>query len=59
MKPRKIKKLVGALLGGVTAGGILAAADAFGLAVGPELATTVAAVLAALGTYLAPKNREI
>lgn len=58
MNIQKIKKLIGAALGAVTAGGVLALADALGLGVGPELATVVAGALAALGTYLAPKNLD-
>lgn len=59
MNPRKIKKLIGAALGAVTAGGVLAVADALGLGVGPELATVVAGVLAAFGTWLAPRNADL
>lgn len=58
MNPRKIKKLIGAALGAVTAGGVLAVANALGIGVGPELAAAVAGLLAAVGTYLAPKNQE-
>lgn len=55
---RRIRKAVGALLGGVTAGAVLSVAAAFGVEVSPELAGAVAVLLAALGTYLAPANEE-
>lgn len=53
---KRIRKAIGALLGGVTAGAVLTAAAAFGVEVAPELAGAVAVLLAALGTYLAPAN---
>lgn len=52
----KVKKLLGALLGAVTAGGVLLVANAFGLDVDAATATAVAGLLASLGTYLAPAN---
>lgn len=52
----RVKKLLGALLGGATGVGVAAVLHAAHVEVTPELATTLAALLAALGTYLAPAN---
>ncbi|HKS46366.1 MAG TPA: hypothetical protein VJT49_14895 [Amycolatopsis sp.] len=52
----RAKKAIGALLGGATGVGVAAILHAAHLDVAPELATTIAGLLAALGTYLAPAN---
>lgn len=53
---RRVRKLVGAVLGGVTAGAVIAVGRMAGVEVEPELAAAVVTVLAAIGTYVAPAN---
>jgi hypothetical protein len=53
---RKIRKALGALLGGATGAAVVATAEAFELSVDPTLAGAIAIILAAAGAYLAPPN---
>lgn len=53
---RKIKKAIGALLGGITAGAVVAILEAFNMDVTLQQAGAIAILLTTLGTYLAPKN---
>lgn len=53
---RTIRKLVGALLGGVTGAAVVTVAGLAGWEVPPELAGAIATVLAALGAWIAPAN---
>lgn len=53
---RRIRKLVGALLGGVTGAAVVAVAGAAGAEVPPELGAAVATLAGALGAWLAPPN---
>lgn len=55
---RRVRKAIGTLLGGVTAGAVMLIGSAAGLEVGAELAAAVVVVLATIGTYVAPKNAE-
>lgn len=58
MNLRKIRKAIGALLGGVTGAVIIAIAGAFGLGLAPELAAAIALILASIGAWIAPPNEE-
>ena len=53
---RKIRKLIGSLLGGVTAAVVITVAGALGVTVEAELAAAIAVILAAVGTWIAPAN---
>lgn len=53
---RKVRKALGALLGGATGAAVVATAEAFELSVDPTLAGAIAIILAAAGAYLAPPN---
>ena len=53
---RKIRKAIGALLGGVTGATVTMVLSAFDVEVAPELAAALAVVLATIGTWLAPPN---
>ncbi|HEX6682422.1 MAG TPA: hypothetical protein VF062_06480 [Candidatus Limnocylindrales bacterium] len=55
---KRFSKLIGSVLGGVTSAGVAAVLSAFGVEVTPAVAAAIAVLLAALGTYLAPANRE-
>jgi hypothetical protein len=52
----KYRKLFGAVLGGATAGAVIAILDAVGVQVDLATATTIAGVLASIGTLVAPRN---
>jgi len=56
MNWKRIRKLLGSLLGAVTGGAVVAAARLFGVELAPELVGLIVAVCSALGTYLAPPN---
>jgi len=56
---KRIRKLIGSLLGAVTGGAVVAAARLFGVELDPELVGLIVAVCAAVGTYLAPPNTEV
>ncbi|WP_053203803.1 hypothetical protein [Jiangella muralis] len=53
---RKIRKALGALLGGATGAAVVQVAAAFEVDVDPTLAGAIAIILAAAGAYLAPAN---
>jgi hypothetical protein len=52
----RIRKLVGAVLGGITAGAVVAVGGLLGWQVEPELAAAIVVVFTAVATYLAPAN---
>jgi len=54
----KISKAIGALLGGVTGAGVIALFASADLHLDPLLASAIAALLSAVGAFLAPKNAE-
>ena len=58
MKPylRRIRKAVGALLGGVTAAAVVAVAEALDVDVSMPVAGAIAVLLSTVGTWLAPPN---
>lgn len=56
MSVRRIHKLIGAALGGITAGAVIGAFALFDVTIGTELATAIVTVLAAAGTYISPAN---
>ncbi|WP_414943296.1 hypothetical protein [Amycolatopsis sp. cmx-11-32] len=53
---RRFWKLIGAVAGGATGVGIASILDAVGFDVGPSGAAGIALVLAAIGTWRAPRN---
>lgn len=53
---RRVSKLIGAALGGVTGGGVTALAAALGVDLTSEQVGLIVAICSALGTYLAPAN---
>lgn len=53
---RRIRKLIGAALGGITAGAVIGVFALFDVTIGTELATAMVTILAAAGTYISPKN---
>jgi hypothetical protein len=55
---KRIRKLIGSLLGAVTGGAVVGVARLFGVELEPELVGLIVAVCSALGTYLAPPNEE-
>lgn len=56
---KNYRKLLGSLLGSVTAGAVVAVAAAFGLVLAAPVAAAVVVILSAVGTYLAPPNDPI
>lgn len=52
----RVRKAVGSVLGGLTAGAVTAVLGTFGVDVSPELAAAMVVVLAAVGTWVAPAN---
>lgn len=59
MSVRRIRKLIGTVLGGITAGVVIGAFALFDVTIGTELAAAIVTILAAIGTYVAPKNAEV
>lgn len=53
---RRIRKLIGAALGGVTGAVVVAVARLAGWEADPVLAGAIATVLGALGAWIAPPN---
>jgi hypothetical protein len=53
---RRIRKLLAAILGGLTGGAVVGVARLFGVELEPEVAGLVVLVAASLSTYLAPAN---
>lgn len=53
---RRIRKLIGAALGGITAGAVIGVFALFDVTIGTELATAMVTLLAAAGTYISPAN---
>jgi hypothetical protein len=53
---RRIRKLVAAILGGLTATAVVAVANMAGVKLPPEVAGLIVLVAASLSTYLAPAN---
>jgi hypothetical protein len=53
---RRIRKLVAAILGGLTATAVVAVARMAGVELAPEVAGLIVLVAASLSTYLAPAN---
>lgn len=53
---RKVRKAVGALLGGLTGATVTALLGALGISVEPEVAAAIALLLATFGAWLAPPN---
>jgi hypothetical protein len=53
---KRFRKLVGAILGGLTAGAVIAVGGLLGWDVPPELAAAIVTLLAAFGTWVAPPN---
>lgn len=53
---RRVKKLLGSILGSLTAGGVIGIAALFGLTVPVEAAAAFVTIAAWAGTYLSPKN---
>jgi hypothetical protein len=51
-----VKKAIGAALGGLTGAAVVAVLGLFSIEVAPELAASIALILATFGTWLAPKN---
>ena len=56
MKMSRVRKLVAAVLGGVTAAVVVALGRVAGYEVEPELAGLVVLVLSSLAVYVAPPN---
>lgn len=56
MSVRRIRKLVGTVLGAVTAGAVIGAFALFDVTIGTELAAAIVTILAAAGTWVAPPN---
>lgn len=52
----RVRKAIGAFLGGVTAAGIVGLFELVGVEVPLALATPLSAILAYIGAYLAPPN---
>jgi len=59
MNWKRIRKLIGSLLGAVTGGAVVGVARLFGVELEPELVGLIVAVCSAVGTYLAPPNEEL
>jgi hypothetical protein len=53
---RRVRKLVAAILGGLTATAVVAVARMAGVELVPEVAGLIVLVAASLSTYLAPAN---
>lgn len=58
MKIRNIRKLLGSILGSLTAGGVIGVAALFGLTIPVEAAAAIVTIAAWAGTYVSPKNAE-
>jgi hypothetical protein len=52
----RVRKLVGAVLGGLTAGAIVGVGRLLGWGIEPEVAAALVTILAAVGTYVSPAN---
>lgn len=55
---KNYRKLIGAILGGVTGGGLVALAAAIGWDLPEAAAMAIAGGVAAVGTLVAPPNRK-
>lgn len=55
---KNVRKAVGALLGGVTAAGVVAVAEMVGVDVSLPVAGALAVLLSTAGTWVAPRNVE-
>jgi hypothetical protein len=53
---RRVRKLVAAILGGLTATAVVAVARMAGVELAPEVAGLIVLVAASVATYLAPAN---
>lgn len=51
-----VRKLLGSVLGGATGVGVTAILEGFGVHLDGSVASAIALVLAAVGTYIAPQN---
>lgn len=56
---KRVRKAVGALLGGATGAVVALLLNAVGVDVTAEFATAVAVILSTVGTWVAPKNEEL
>ena len=56
---RRVRKLVAAVLGGLTGGAVVAVARMAGLELEPEVAGLVVLVASSLSTYLSPANEVV